>query len=208
VTDTTVLARRVAPQRHIPLDGARNFRDVGGYLTHTGAIVRWRHVFRSDCLDHLTRDDVKVLHDHLGIALVIDLRGPGEPTRPVPWPRVQVPLPALATTREAGPRMVEVLEAMADADGPVVFQCNNGRARTGLVAAVLLGALGVGDDDVARDYALLPSCHPAETARPRPESMRAVLAAVRRDHGSMLGYVLDAGSDMTIVESLRDALLR
>src|SRR5581483_12022934 len=197
------------PQRRIPLDGARNFRDVGGYLTQSGEIVRWRHVFRSDSLDRLTATDTAVLREQLRITVVVDLRAAAADHRPRTWRRVRVPLPDLPTTREAGPRIVEILEIIADADGPVVFQCHNGRGRTGLVAAVLLGALGVVDDDIARDYALATGdAHPSETARMRPETMRAVLGAVRRDHGSMVGYVLDAGGDITLVESLRDALLR
>ncbi|HZQ28757.1 MAG TPA: tyrosine-protein phosphatase [Acidimicrobiales bacterium] len=199
----------IVPQRRIPLDGARNFRDVGGYLTQSGEIVRWRHVFRSDSLDRLTATDTAVLREQLGITVVVDLRAAAADHRPRTWRRVRVPLPDLPTTREAGPRIVEILEIIADADGPVVFQCHNGRGRTGLVAAVLLGALGVVDDDIARDYALATGdAHPSETARMRPETMRAVLGAVRRDHGSMVGYVLDAGGDITLVESLRDALLR
>jgi hypothetical protein len=56
---------------------------------------------------------------------------------------------------------------------------------TGLVAAVVLGTLGVGDDEMVR-----------------------VLRGINRDHGSMLGYALDAGVDLAVVEALRERLLR
>ena len=43
------------PLRHYNLQGASNFRDLGGYATADGRSVRWRHIFRSNHLGHLTR---------------------------------------------------------------------------------------------------------------------------------------------------------
>ena len=37
---------------------------------------------------------------------------------------------------------------------PAVFFCNAGKDRTGVVAAMVLGLLGVDDETVAGDYAL------------------------------------------------------
>ena len=36
----------------------------------------------------------------------------------------------------------------------MVFHCTAGKDRTGLMAMLLLGALGVPDDDIVRDYEL------------------------------------------------------
>ena len=47
-----------SPARHLNLDGASNFRDLGGYPTSDGRTVRWRQIFRSNHLGHLTDDDV------------------------------------------------------------------------------------------------------------------------------------------------------
>ncbi|MCA9850099.1 MAG: tyrosine-protein phosphatase [Dehalococcoidia bacterium] len=60
-------------ERHIPLAGATNFRDLGGYRAADGRTVRWRRVFRSDALHDLTADDFAVLRD-LGVGDVFDLR--------------------------------------------------------------------------------------------------------------------------------------
>jgi len=65
------------PQRVWPLQGATNFRDLGGYLGHDGRPVRWRRLFRSDHLGGLTETD-KALLAKLGLAKAFDFRGQTE----------------------------------------------------------------------------------------------------------------------------------
>jgi len=62
------------PSRHLPLAGATNFRDLGGYAGHNGRTVRWRRLFRSDHLAALTAQDHAVLSG-LGLSRVCDFRG-------------------------------------------------------------------------------------------------------------------------------------
>lgn len=68
--------------RLIALEGATNFRDLGGYETHDGRRVRWRRLFRADGLHRLTPADSGTLAA-LGLEEALDLRyGPeraGEP---------------------------------------------------------------------------------------------------------------------------------
>jgi protein-tyrosine phosphatase len=68
-----------SPARHLNLSGASNFRDLGGYLTRDGRTVRWRQIFRSNHLGHLTDDDAAILRG-LGVKSVFDFRGTGERT--------------------------------------------------------------------------------------------------------------------------------
>lgn len=65
------------PDRHYPLAGAENFRDLGGYATADGRTVAWGRLFRSDHLGNLTDVDVAAVR-RLGIRLVCDLRAPSE----------------------------------------------------------------------------------------------------------------------------------
>ena len=66
-----------APARSLPLAGATNFRDLGGYCGHEGRRVRWRRLFRSDHLAELTEQDAAVLAG-LGIRRAFDFRGAQE----------------------------------------------------------------------------------------------------------------------------------
>jgi protein-tyrosine phosphatase len=65
------------PPRHFSLAGASNFRDLGGYPAKGGRSVRWRQIFRSNHLGHLTEADVEVLRG-LGVKSAFDFRGTEE----------------------------------------------------------------------------------------------------------------------------------
>ena len=66
-----------SPARHLNLAGASNFRDLGGYRAHGGRAVRWRQIFRSNHLGHLTEADIEVLRP-LGLKSAFDFRGTEE----------------------------------------------------------------------------------------------------------------------------------
>ena len=71
------------------LQGASNFRDVGGYRNADGRRVRRGHVFRSDHLAGLTDEDLVRLQS-LGIGHSLDFRGAAEYTAtPYAIPGVQ-----------------------------------------------------------------------------------------------------------------------
>lgn len=65
------------PPRSLGLEGASNFRDLGGYRGHDNARVAWRRLYRSDHLGALTPPDMARL-SALGLARVVDFRGVSE----------------------------------------------------------------------------------------------------------------------------------
>ncbi len=69
--------RWIAAERRLPLEGAQNFRDLGGYETSDGRYTRWGMVFRAENLSDLTDRDGSYLQD-LGLRLVCDFRSPQE----------------------------------------------------------------------------------------------------------------------------------
>src|SRR5437764_2653237 len=99
-----------------------------------------------------------------------------------------------------------ITHAANPANHPMVFHCTAGKDRTGLMAMLLLGALGIADDDIVRDYELTThyrSARRVEILRPQLEAagvdveavlpfltaqaavMEATIAALRREHGSI-----------------------
>lgn len=76
-------------EQRLPLDGAINFRELGGYVTADGRRLRYGRVFRSDHLAELSDRDVQVLST-LGLRTICDLRAEGErahrPNRALPEP--------------------------------------------------------------------------------------------------------------------------
>jgi len=64
-------------QRLISLEGAVNFRDLGGYATKDGKQVKWGKIYRSADISKLTDEDLNVL-SALHIKIDCDLRGDKE----------------------------------------------------------------------------------------------------------------------------------
>ena len=67
----------VDPRRGIPVEGAHNVRDLGGYETAGGSQIRWRTLFRAADIHDLSPSDQSTLID-AGVRTVIDLRGSRE----------------------------------------------------------------------------------------------------------------------------------
>ena len=86
--------------RLLVLEGAINFRDLGGYRTADGRRVKWGRVFRSGALTSLTDSDLITLQQ-LDLRQVLDLRTTGEslsaPDR-LPEGAAYVPLPVRSET--------------------------------------------------------------------------------------------------------------
>ena len=166
-------------QRHVDLEGCHNFRDLGGYPTREGGRVRWRVLFRSDALHHLTPADVARLRGEIGLGHVVDLRSSGEiaidGSGRLAAEDVRIHhLPLfdghgtassdlgasitlsdryfLMTEHAKGP-IARVIQTLAEAEAPAVYHCAAGKDRTGVVSAVLLGLLGVADEIIVADYA-------------------------------------------------------
>lgn len=78
-------ARQAAHQRLLPLEGGRNFRDLGGYRTADGHTVKWGMLFRSGSMVDLTAQDLGYLNK-LGIRTICDYRDRNErKAEPMPW---------------------------------------------------------------------------------------------------------------------------
>lgn len=76
---------RMLIERHlIPMEGGRNFRDLGGYRTMDGRTIKTGKLFRSGVLHHMTAADYRII-ESLGIKTVVDFRATeereSEPTR-------------------------------------------------------------------------------------------------------------------------------
>jgi len=171
-----------ADHRHVELSGCFNFRDLGGYPTRDGGHLRWRKLFRADGLTKLDESDCAALTE-LGLVTVIDLRTVGElesrgrfpidavaveyhhlplsetmpGTEEVPdWGESEFVVARYKQLLTIGWDSITAAVGLLATDGnlPAVFHCSAGKDRTGVLAAVVLGFLGVPDDVIIDDYAL------------------------------------------------------
>ena len=82
----TPVAAPLPHPRVLPLQGGRNFRDLGGYRTADGHHVKWGLLFRSGAMNGLTAADYAYLQS-LGIKVVCDFRSTSErKAEPSNWP--------------------------------------------------------------------------------------------------------------------------
>ncbi len=245
------------PARSVALNGVFNFRDLGGYTTADGRTMRWRTLFRADGLDRLTPADVEVLRPFglrtvVDLRMAHELEERGRfPVDSYPvtfhnlsvmdktWDREQAAASALPAAdflherytemlAEAGPRYADAIRLLAAPGAlPGVFHCAAGKDRTGLLAMLVLGALGVGHDDIVEDYALTsttmeafkaaaaqsPEAAESLAAVPQlffaadPLAMSRVLGDIETAHGSVRAYVRSIGVPDADVTSLQDQLL-
>ena len=63
------------PARTVTLEGAANFRDVGGYRNDQWKRVRWGRLFRSGSLANLTNADAKLLGSAQRLRVQVDMEG-------------------------------------------------------------------------------------------------------------------------------------
>ena len=109
--------RDVPVSRLIALDGAPNFRDLGGYETDDGRRVRYGQLFRSGVLADLSDADLARL-ETLGIATVVDLRSPEEvASRPNRVPRGAVTLEVPVTDVSMSPNKIAARLEAGDTSG-------------------------------------------------------------------------------------------
>lgn len=163
------------------LTGTRNTRELGGYRTKSGLLIKPHSLLRSDALDRLTAEDARLLSDY-GVGCIIDLRFPEDVRRqpdrlelfdrPAEYAAISLQEP-VRKKRYAGefpPSMWElycwmlddsqeqfrqVFETIARFPGRcILFHCSGGKDRTGMVAMLLLKLAGVDDETVIGDYAL------------------------------------------------------
>ena len=125
------------------------------------------------------------------------------------------------------PRFGTVIEHAADPSRhALLFHCTAGKDRTGVAAALLLGALGVADADILDDYALTTEYRSGprlEQLRPQLEEagvevepllpfftaqrpvMELTLAGLRERHGSVDDYLTGvAGVAPSTLDRLRE----
>jgi len=168
---------RTAYQRHLPVAGTFNIRDLGGYAL-SGGETRWRRLLRADGLHRLDAEGMAALTRE-GVTTIIDLRRDEElRSQPNPFhghPAVAYHNVSLFDALDPK-RMAEgdvlldlyrralsnrpqafarVFTLIAEApDGVVLFHCTAGKDRTGLIAALILSLAGVETPLVLEDYAL------------------------------------------------------
>jgi len=169
-------------KRLVHLQGALNFRDVGGYRTKEGKTVKWNKVFRSASIQKLTDGDMDSLKARQ-IYTVVDLRGTREaaeapdrllagtdytlsPAGSDALPNNQQMIALLKNgnfledfygkggIKYFGERYKPIFQKLLTLDDnkAMLYHCTGGRDRTGMATALFLYVLGVPEDKIEADF--------------------------------------------------------
>lgn len=198
--------------RWILNDDLENARDLGGVPLRAGAAVAHGELFRGPPLRPLTEAGCDEFA-RLGIRTVVDLRIATErdssPESSCVTDRARLVLAPLPVPYGVSPSdyiadldtfesIARVFEVLGDpAAYPVYFHCTWGRDRTGVLAAVILRALGASRADIMKEYALSNASVGAY-----PASLEAVLDVIEQRSG-IASYLAAAGVRREQVDVLR-----
>ena len=126
--------------------------------------------------------------------------------------------------RNAGARIAESVNILSEVGNlPAVFHCTAGKDRAGILAAMVLGVLGVDRDQIMQDYVLTNEIidklgerlrarpgnehRTLDSFRAQPKAMEMVLDELENEHGGPVGYLQSHGVTDGTIDKLRDALL-
>lgn len=170
------------PVRLLPLEGAYNVRDLGGYKTIQGKQVKWHRIIRADDLHNLTESDLKLLSG-IPIRSYIDFRSDEEmisapdktPCSLKNYFHLKIDPASIIDLKKISaaqtPKLLEDINRifvnhcqdifrrffhiLMNTDNiPLLFHCSAGKDRTGFAAALVLASLGVDKETIIHDYLL------------------------------------------------------
>lgn len=149
-----------------------NMRDIGGYAVGQNKIVKEGKIIRSNCVTNLSNEDLEQLIK-MKFTTIIDLRSDEEIQKKkgvffnnqkfkynhikmngdgkIPDRKEEV-LNSYIEMLNGKKQIKEIFEILKETEGGVIYYCNAGKDRTGVVTACILKLLGVNNQDIIVDY--------------------------------------------------------
>jgi protein-tyrosine phosphatase len=236
----------------LDFEGGYNVRDLGDYPTKDGHSTQQHVLIRAGNLDKLSAVSQQQLIEY-GVKTIIDIRDEWEAVNfPNPFAKsgivtcLNLPLigdnlsnnvtwkaethnysaldePYTKYLDHCQRQLGAIVSAIAESGFTTLFYCHAGKDRTGIVAALLLGTVGVPDAAIAEDYALSARqiAHLIKQwreyavqhgqdmqqferdAASNPETMVNMLEYLTRRYGSVANYLYVCGVSDSQLEHLR-----
>ena len=140
----------------------RNGRDMGGWLTYGGKMVKYHKIYRTGRWESSTMaNSGKKAMIAEGIKAQLDLRNTSDVLDAPAIDGMDFCAPLIETggdsmlKAEKGDKTRQCMQFIIDcikADKPVVYHCSLGRDRTGTLGMLILGLLDVVEGDISKEY--------------------------------------------------------
>lgn len=205
--------------RYINTPSAPNVRDIGGWACD-GGTVKYGKLFRGG---FLSASDRAVCVDELGIMHDLDLRGTTEANLTVSPLGNDIHYTcapnynwySITNTNDWRINLRTVFDAVTHNE-PLYFHCSAGSDRTGTLACVLEGLLGMSQSDIDKDYELASFYNGAGTdlkARRRNETeWKGLINAIKQKSGNTFAdkcatFAVELGFTAAEINAYRKAMI-
>lgn len=228
----------------LPMENAYNVRELGGYATKKGSITMHHQFLRSESLTDITEEDKKFLIRY-GLTGIIDLRSREEALiYPNPFrgndlvkyincPLITEDVLDLRAVKEIGfdpgefyVKLVEYKEMMynifqfilENLNGCILFHCQAGKDRTGVLAMILMGIAGVSKEDIIANYEVTHTYLKEnvtlrlddgleELEFSKPQWIEKAYDHIMEQYGSFKAYLMEVGLSKKEIKKIRQKLV-
>lgn len=222
------------------LESTRNTRELGGYMVPSGTTKK-NAFWRSDKPVALTQKDIETLRK-AGVTTVVDLRNDREVTNQlhslahvegftymhcpmygngaVPSKPEDVAQSYFDMVNASPKHIAAIFKAMANAESGVLFNCAEGKDRTGATAALLLLLADVNSEDIVENYYatkhhlkdLFDEWHkgykyPMDVVVPQRQFMADFLKMFHETYPNVREYFLQIGLTDAEIDRLKSKLI-
>ena len=175
----------------LPFENIKNARNLGGYPTIDGEITSWKSFIRRP----MRQEEIQRLiekKDTIGKSYI--------------------------TLIDNFPAIKKIFEIMANADGSVLFHCQEGKDRTGIISMILFGLVGVFRTDIMADYEISSANlgyvdmygqneNEAVFRITSPYNIKEAIEYLQRNYGTYDAYLEYAGVEKKIIEKIKEKMI-
>ena len=158
--------------RRFFVDKVPNMRDIGGYSVENNKIVKFGKIIRSNLITDLDIEDIKEIKK-MKFTTIIDLRSNEELEKKkgifvenpdfkykhiaingngrLPKNEDEI-IETYMEMLEGKQQIKEIFEILSEENYGIIYYCNAGKDRTGVITALILKLLGVNNQDIVVDY--------------------------------------------------------
>ncbi|EEI87398.1 Tyrosine-protein phosphatase family protein [Anaerococcus lactolyticus ATCC 51172] len=232
--------------KRLDIDNIKNARDLGGVPTLDHRSTKWHEFFRTASLDDINDADMEQLKK-LNVSTIIDLRRINEidfeseshkkikenfdyhhislaPDREFRKEEIEKIISGKISVGQSYRNLIdhyvavkEIVEVLARAEGSVLYHCQEGKDRTGIVSMIIMGLADVARGDIIADYEI-SSAHLGYIERydedepfsvfriTDPYYMKEAYDYVIRKYGSFEAYLLYAKCEQKDIYMLRSRI--
>lgn len=233
--------------KRLALDNVKNARDLGGVPTLDGNITKWNNFLRTANLDDISDSEIKTLKDY-GIETIIDLRrereipfgseehkriidnfkfnhislAPDNEFRKEEIEQIINKEISIGTTYrnliDNFSKIRQIMEVFAKTEKAILFHCQEGKDRTGIISMILLGLANVARADIIADYEISSAYlgyierydehEPLSVFRiTNPYYMKEAFDYIERKYKTFEDYLLYAKVDQDIIDKVKNKLI-